>query len=296
MALAGVDDELRYGPWGAEPKVRCPGMPHARERLKVDGRNRSLDKWVPRPKHTPVFTIGLHKTGTESYVKLYGKMGLVSVHGVWWPTGDKTKHDAFADGGGVRFWWNDKFQFGDANSHPIWSYVRCWPGATLVLSVRGLYSWMRSKLKHEFMAHDGSDEDDVRFGAVMAHWTLFRDKYHRRILDIAMANATIARQLIILDLPDEGGVNTSCALCTHLEIDCCSKRFNARASYPGMRLKNWTAWNLGVERGMEKALGLLHVPPGQGEEVKRRPLLSLDLVRSPEVLSWLRAQGYGRLL
>mmetsp|Transcript_8022 Transcript_8022/g.16909 ORF Transcript_8022/g.16909 Transcript_8022/m.16909 type:complete len:349 (+) Transcript_8022:105-1151(+) len=189
------------------------------------GSNRSCNVEKSIVDDKKLFFIGLHKTGTTTYAELTSKLGLASHHSCgWWRDALQgglrliAKYDAFADGGWRDFLQDpEDFEFGSPYSFDPRYLHTCMPRAWFVMSVRPLGSWLASNLHHwlshgcnpgmvqnvpdSFTCVETCTEDVVNF---IEQWAVYREYYHRRVLDYARENPTFAKRLLLTDLETDG--------------------------------------------------------------------------------------------
>jgi len=182
-----------------------------------------------------IFCIGLQKTGTDTYSEILTYLtGHESTHSpLWFPQIQGQIQDrvesvstslAFTDGGG-HYWDNpEEYEFGSKASFDPRFLHLCFPKSLYVLNTRPLLGWLVSKLRYigrfkpeksHLCSNNGLDiasNINRKFLTFAWPWILYREFYHRRVIDYAMEDPTFAKQLIITDLITHGETITQCIL------------------------------------------------------------------------------------
>jgi len=121
-----------------------------------------------------VFVIGFNKTGTVSLHTLFGSLGLPSYHGVKWRACDDLQlldsYDCFSDG----------------RPKDVAKLDRMYPKSKFILQVRGLDTWIYSRLAHiqrakERNTYRGGPQWDITEYSIK-HWITERNAYHLSVL------------------------------------------------------------------------------------------------------------------
>jgi hypothetical protein len=314
-----------YEPTPIELKSNKPGL-YCR-------RNESTAHWYP--KDSLVFCIGLHKTGTETYASLLSMLLSKNVksyamHSTYWynefvgiPTPDDrpahiNKTSAYSDGGGHYWSEPDRYEFGTYAAVDVRFLHICYPKSLYILNVRPLLGWLISKMRFlgrltegqsRYCKRGGTEvnyENNIPPGALAWSWIVYREFYHKRVINLAMEDPSFATRFIITDIITDGEPKTRCILesfyfeknnmsiddnhphygrifqyCSKIEKPTYETQANKITSTHGCFSKMFE--NEFEKRGYNVS------------QVKDQPLLVEPAVEG-EVEQWLMKNGFGRFL